>query len=752
MLSDHDFELLAASLLDAERGGRWEVFARGADGGVDVRRLVNGKREIVQCKHMLKSSKSKLLTAAKKEKKNVDKLKPASYQFWTTQSLTAENKADIAEILSPWIKSDSDVWGEEDLELALDRHPNVERGHVKLWIAGAGQLSAQVNGGVWQRSKELAQEIERALPRYVETGIFTHARDILESNRVLIISGSPGVGKTTIARLLVANLVDAGYEPVSISGDVDEGQSVIDTSKKQVFLYDDFLGSNFLSNRLSKNEDKRLASFIRACRHSENTLFIMTTREYILQQALSDYEELERVDLDVERLVVKLEKYSRVEKARILYNHLFHSNHLQPDALAQLRAGKAYLRVIDHRNYNPRLIEFATLTDPTLRGKVPENYADYILGLLDDPKSVWSGPFSKQIDSAGQTLVILIACLDGLVSEDEAYAMISAACDAGLCDRVKVGALKDMLKVLDDSFLSTTRAGATDSELLIGLANPSVGDFVTGVLANDRTRRNSVIESFTHFEQAAWILKGLRASIPPEEHLEFDALISDAFSRLFQTPLPRSSRPPTAGFRPRRHEVQTDPVERLTVMHQAMELSATIFERLTDHFDQQLQATFLAWQNGSEHGDFAMCSDVVQLVRRVRRSNLPPEAWRSACELVGDLYPSVEKWELLEKLNDLTDPDEDLLGPHVSEFQEWLGEVLGSGSDEMTVRELDEARAYADHLGVSVDEEQFDAMQTEAALREDELSEVRYEEYRDSRGPRDDDYVAAIFERSTPGV
>ena len=145
--SPHDFELFVADLLGAELGMRFETFPRGADGGVDLRHLPRGRRRphVVQCKHYGGSSFATLRSAAKKEAKRLRELSArfATYRFVTSKGLTAANKKTLAEDLAPWIKSEGDVLGADDLESLLDQHPRCG--------APPSQALAQLVGLSWLR-------------------------------------------------------------------------------------------------------------------------------------------------------------------------------------------------------------------------------------------------------------------------------------------------------------------------------------------------------------------------------------------------------------------------------------------------------------------------------------------------------------------------------------------------------------------------------------------------------------------------
>ncbi len=163
--SPYDFELFVADLLGTHLGVEFETFPRGADGGIDLRHipLEGAGPRVVQCKHYAGSPFASLVSAAKKEAKHLKEMRPqpTTYQFVTTKSLTAANKRRLMTELQPWLAREQDVLGANDLEALLDKHPEVERRQVKLWLTGGTQLAALLSAGTIHRSQTLLEEIQQ---------------------------------------------------------------------------------------------------------------------------------------------------------------------------------------------------------------------------------------------------------------------------------------------------------------------------------------------------------------------------------------------------------------------------------------------------------------------------------------------------------------------------------------------------------------------------------------------------------------
>src|ERR1051326_4410036 len=515
-LSDHDFELLVADLFGVAESVRYEAYARGPDLGEDLRHeRADGTVDVVQCKHYVQSSFAQLRAAARAEARKLSLLSvaPASYRFVTSRRLTRQNKRLLREDLSPFIERPSDIWGEDDLELLLARSPEVEQRHIKLWLPSSPQLHAVINAGTYARSRVLAEEILGALPRWVPSRAFDDARQILRRNRVCVIAGVPGIGKTTLAKMLLGDAIHDSYEAIQVSADVEEAWEINMPGRKQVFYYDDFLGRTALTERLGKNEEDRLLAFMRHAAESQTTLFILTTREYILQQAKQLYEQLNLEGIDGRKFLLRLDHYSRLDRARIFYNHAFISGQLSKDARRALFTSGTYAKIIDHPAYNPRQIEWITgLSGHRLTSADNSEYVSFAMAALDDPARIWRYGFEQQLNDVQRILLLALATMPDRVEHDDLERAFNGLCKAAKVD-TRGRAFERSLEVLDDSFIRTYH---DVGKVFICVSNPAVEDFLLGYLASNKTEGRIAIRGAVFFEQVEKLARVLAApEIPP---------------------------------------------------------------------------------------------------------------------------------------------------------------------------------------------------------------------------------------------
>jgi len=201
-LSPIDFEELCRDLAQAETGKRFSAFGPGPDGGIDGRHSKGENSVVLQCKHYAGSRFPDLKSSLKREAKKLTKLKPKRYLLFTSQSLTPTKSDALAAILCKHLAAPEDIWGREDIEASLKRHPDVEKAHIKLWLSSAAVLERILQSGLEAFTQATKEEILEELRVYVSNPSFDEAAKKLEQQKILIISGPPGVGKTTLAKSL----------------------------------------------------------------------------------------------------------------------------------------------------------------------------------------------------------------------------------------------------------------------------------------------------------------------------------------------------------------------------------------------------------------------------------------------------------------------------------------------------------------------------------------------------------------------
>ncbi|RZJ48153.1 MAG: hypothetical protein EOO44_21475, partial [Flavobacterium sp.] len=285
-LNGREFESLAASIIEKELKNRVEIFKSGRDGGVDGRFWIGEKNEgIIQCKHYLETPYPQLISKLKTEElAKVKKLNPSRYIFVTSKKLSRLNKQEIKEFFEPYIHTEGDIWGLEDLNTFLSKKENqdiVERNY-KLWITSASVLDILYNNAIKGRSKATIREIEEKSYRYVLTKNHNKGLAILEENNVIILTGEPGIGKTTLADNLAINYIAKGYEFCDIEEDISEAENLFreNEQKKILFYCDDFLGSN-MYDAINNKKDSHIVKFINRIKKDKGKKFILTSRTNI---------------------------------------------------------------------------------------------------------------------------------------------------------------------------------------------------------------------------------------------------------------------------------------------------------------------------------------------------------------------------------------------------------------------------------------------------------------------------------------
>lgn len=503
LLSPIDFEHLVKDLLSKDLNINLNSFAEGKDKGIDLRYSIDDKKSlIVQCKRV-KSISNDVIDS---EFEKVKKLNPKKYYLVFSIDLSVDKINYIKEKFKNWMKGKDDfIYTKSRLNDLLDVHQEVLRKNYKLWINSAAVFNTIINQPLYERAKSLINDIQRNNKFYVRNESLKEAIEILNENKFIIISGIPGIGKSTLAKLLLWEYLQNDFEILEMRKVIEGEQFLIENStNKQIFYYDDFLGENFLKYDVIEGRSNDLIQFINRIKNSENKILIMTTREYILNQAKETYEKLDSQDLDLAKHTLDLSSYSKKIKSLILYNHLFYS-HMKQEYIIELIETKAYSTIINHKNYSPRIIEQLTIK----LSNVPiDDYVKEFIESLDKPLGIWNKAFNSQISEGSKLVLYLLMSVSGQITLENFKTLITQSAEKnsiGLTFR-KID-LQNYLKELENSFIKIEITNKKNH--FIDFMNPSIKDFMLTPICEDKSIVIYLIESCIFLDQLIYTIRYL---------------------------------------------------------------------------------------------------------------------------------------------------------------------------------------------------------------------------------------------------
>jgi adenylate kinase family enzyme len=502
-LNDKDLEELVRDLFSNKMNLNFQSFRIGRDKGIDLRYSTSSNENeiIIQVKHYIGSKFSNLKYILKnQELEKISKLKPARYIVVTSLPLNPDEKEIIKEILSPYIQSTNDIYGKEGLNSLLGEFPKIVEKYYKLWLSSTTILQQILKNAVKGRSEFEIFKIEKKISIFVQNDTYNKAVKILNNKNFILISGAPGIGKTSLANMLTYQLLAEDFDLVYVR-EIQEAEEAYERDRQQVFYFDDFLGSITLDLQSSRNVDSSIVNFIERVRNDKQKRLILTSRTTIINQAKNKSEKLNDSKINIAEHEIKIEDYSNLDKAKILYNHIYFSN-LTDEFKDIFFQNKFYWKVIKHRNYNPRLIEFFTDID---RVENEDNYESAVLNYLDFPDKIWEKSFENQISETSRMFLTTLFSLRGyyVVGEDK----LKEAFEKRLDYEIRYNnytksnnVFRNTVRELQNAFIVRVINSKYNS-IEYKFLNPSIEDFLVYYYNNNIDVYFTSLKSAIYFEQ-----------------------------------------------------------------------------------------------------------------------------------------------------------------------------------------------------------------------------------------------------------
>lgn len=502
-LNDVDFEYLCQDIMSRKLGVELHRYARGADGGIDLCDNISTKNIIVQIKHYQESTVSALLTSLKKEIKKVKEIKPKYYYVCCSKRLSPAKKETIYNLFSDYMESPANIITLNEIDSFLDNADNADvlQRHFKLWIDSAEIMKNMLNEELFVDCESLFVEIEKEEKLFVQTQAYQIALDCLEKNRSLFIVGNPGVGKTMTSKMLVLNYAKQGYRVrfTTNTADLQQLKRSLQRGRntKEIVLIDDCFGQAYF--RMKETQSNELLSLIRYIKNSPNKLLILNSRITIYKEAGEQNSELIKSinNKDLKIYMLDMDSLSKIEKAKILYNHLV-SNDIGEDYYNEVVKEKRYYSIINHTNFNPRLIEFIS-TPAFIKDMPAEGYYDAVMKHLKNPKIIWKEEYERRMSKTDR---MLLSTIYSFSDEGTNIKYVKEAFN------YRINKEEDIDKTIDqfEGSLNRLLEGAiriTDKggEKLLQMANPSVNDFLDGRFKDNKIEKEHILNNALYVEQ-----------------------------------------------------------------------------------------------------------------------------------------------------------------------------------------------------------------------------------------------------------
>ncbi|MHA6726355.1 ATP-binding protein [Macrococcoides caseolyticum] len=346
---------------------------------------------------------------------------------------------------------------------------------------------------------------------FAETKFLEEAYYRLQENRILLIQGPPGIGKTTTCMMLgniLRSIKEIKFDAIMRKiTDIDKvielfNSSYINDDDKALFVvFDDFLGRNKFD--IAEQYLPDLNKIYIAAKKSKNLYICFNSRTQILKDAKnlnSNLKKLINSEFREEEIsILDLSNYNKTEKA-LIFRKSFERKfaNLSKDKKNDLAdkynslIGCSWHNIVEHKNFYPRIIEL-----------IVDNYKDaddifykYIKKSLDNPYSLYENIFYNLNVEEKYLLFIILLFDEYPVPKDKIIKSFHTL------DKYPEFDIEKALYKLEDSWLLPIK-DSIYGEVKINFLNPSIIDFLNykkDILANilKKIVENSIYLSQVH--------------------------------------------------------------------------------------------------------------------------------------------------------------------------------------------------------------------------------------------------------------
>ncbi|MCL6217741.1 ATP-binding protein [Zunongwangia pacifica] len=331
---------------------------------------------------------------------------------------------------------------------------------------------------------------------------FDTANKVLDKEKILLITGQPGVGKTTLAEMLIIERARLEHQIYLINTIRDAEDVISPDESKQLFYFDDFLGEVYYEILSGSQKENEISRFIDRIKHTPNKFIILSTRTVILEQAKAKSEKIKRSRIETGKYEIVINQYNNYEKAKILYNHLYFQR-ISDKLFSVIINNEFYYDIIKHKNYTPRIIEFITDYDRT-KNFENEDYKKFIIFNLNHPEEIWNDSFHNQIRYQDRLFLMTLFTFQRNVEENflikafgERLVFEKSSNNISINSEQFIDSVRNLL----NGFIVSTITDIDKNNKVYSFINPSISDYLVTFLNNHYNLKKATIGASIYIEQ-----------------------------------------------------------------------------------------------------------------------------------------------------------------------------------------------------------------------------------------------------------
>ena len=501
ILSPLEFEKLSRDIISRKLGLEFKIFKPGKDSGIDLRNKENGI--ICQCKHIQKFSDLKSNLKKEVEKlPNINGLK--TYYLIVSTKLTPANENTIIKMFDKYITSSEQIISYNEIEQFLDADKNIDilKKNSKLWLTSYKIIEMFEQKYIDFEISNLLKHITTNMDYFVETEIFKECYEKLNKDRLLIISGSPGVGKTVNSNMLVAKMIANNPElklKTILGSNYKELIQSFNKEDYEIIILDDFLGQSYLEK--SNDEINEIISIIEYTKGNPKKYLVLNSRLNVLSDVRIKNEKFSRILdlLDNNNYMIDMDNITLLEKAEILFN--LHSFNKVPSIFYEELKGDyfwkpRYEAIVTSSNYNTRIIEYCVLNYKK-DNITSDKYFDYIMENLKNPRQVWHKQFLQLTNEEISYLYTMYS-----ISTTNVSSCVLKECYENVIKKRDFDAEKNNFNNITERLSDNIVVQKIiDQKYVMNTINPSVNDYIMNSLKDNLVELDKMVDECIYIEQ-----------------------------------------------------------------------------------------------------------------------------------------------------------------------------------------------------------------------------------------------------------